>query len=147
MTDTTKLHMQQTGFTLVELIMVIVIIGLLASIIVPQFVSQRVTATESATRANLENLRTAISLYFTTEGSYPTSTTLDELYDGNAPSGNTYIRQIPNETINDVSSPTATNQVVNVFDGSGGWFWDTANNELYVNVNGTDENGDLYNSW
>ena len=51
------------GFTLIEMVMVLVIIGLLAAIVVPQFSVQMDDAKEVQTRANLDNLRTAISIY------------------------------------------------------------------------------------
>lgn len=75
------------SFTLVELVMVMVIVGLLAAIIIPNFTGQKDQAAIATTKANLENLRTAIALYYAQEGTYP-STTLAELWDGNAPSGN-----------------------------------------------------------
>jgi len=51
------------GFTLIEIVMVLVIIGLLASIVVPQFTEQMDDARKTQTRANLENLRSAVAMY------------------------------------------------------------------------------------
>ena len=54
---------QQSGFTLVELLIVAIILAILAAIIVPQFASTTVDAQESALRANLSALRSATDLY------------------------------------------------------------------------------------
>ena len=69
------------GFTLVELVMVIVIIGFLTAIIIPKYTSQRENAAQSSTKANLESLRTAVALFYAEEGVYP-DTTLMELVNG-----------------------------------------------------------------
>ena len=54
---------QQSGFTLVELLIVAIILAILAAIIVPKFASTTVDAQESALRANLSALRSATDLY------------------------------------------------------------------------------------
>ena len=65
---------KRKGFTLVEMVMVLVIIGLLAAIIVPQFSAQMDDAKEAQTRANLDNLRSGIAMYSKRfSGAYPTT--------------------------------------------------------------------------
>ena len=54
---------QQSGFTLVELLIVAIILAILAAIIIPQFASTTTDAQESALRANLSGLRSATNLY------------------------------------------------------------------------------------
>ena len=54
---------QQSGFTLVELLIVAIILAILAAIIIPQFASTTTDAQESALRANLSGLRSATDLY------------------------------------------------------------------------------------
>ncbi len=53
----------QAGFTLVELLIVVIIIAVLAAIVVPQFTSATIDAQEAALDANLAAMRSAIELY------------------------------------------------------------------------------------
>ncbi|NLM43587.1 MAG: prepilin-type N-terminal cleavage/methylation domain-containing protein [Clostridiales bacterium] len=59
------------GFTLVELVAVIAILGILAGIAVPKFIDSRVTAERSAVEANLKTIESAITLYEVQIGSIP----------------------------------------------------------------------------
>ncbi len=53
----------QQGFTLVELLIVVIILAILAAIVIPQFSSSTSDAKEAAIKANLAALRSAIELY------------------------------------------------------------------------------------
>jgi len=53
----------QAGFTLVELLIVVIILTVLAAIIVPQFSSATIDAKEAALDANLARVRSAIELF------------------------------------------------------------------------------------
>jgi general secretion pathway protein G len=54
---------KQSGFTLVELLIVAIILAILAAIVVPQFASSTDDARDSALRSNLSAIRGAIDLY------------------------------------------------------------------------------------
>ncbi|MGI9288711.1 MAG: type IV pilin protein, partial [Pseudomonadales bacterium] len=53
----------QKGFTLVELLIVVIILAILAAIVVPQFASTTRDANISALDSNLANIRSVIDLY------------------------------------------------------------------------------------
>jgi general secretion pathway protein G len=63
----------QAGFTLVELIVVVIIIGLLAGLVVPQFIRQEEKATAKAAKAQIELFGTALDTFRLDVGRYPTS--------------------------------------------------------------------------
>ncbi len=54
---------RQSGFTLVELLIVAIILAILAAIVIPQFTETTTDARQSALRANLSAIRGAIALY------------------------------------------------------------------------------------
>jgi prepilin-type N-terminal cleavage/methylation domain-containing protein len=61
------------GFTLIELMIVVAIIGILAAIAIPQFAQLVAKSQEGATKGNLGTIRSALSIYYgDTEGVYPT---------------------------------------------------------------------------
>jgi type IV pilus assembly protein PilA len=61
------------GFTLVEILIVIVIIGLLAAIAIPQFIAYRNQAVDAQLKSDLRNAAVAVESYFTKKSVYPAS--------------------------------------------------------------------------
>ena len=66
---------KHAGFTLVELLIVVVILAILAGILVPQFSSATDDAKMSSLDSNLANTRSAVELYYQQHGHYPGSVT------------------------------------------------------------------------
>ena len=58
------------GFTLIELVIVIVIIGILAMIMIPNITSYISKSTEAKAKANLRSVYTAVQIVHQTEGDY-----------------------------------------------------------------------------
>lgn len=56
--------MNRKGFTLIELVIVIVILGILAAVAIPRFVDLTGQAKNSATRGALGGLRSGISIWY-----------------------------------------------------------------------------------
>jgi type IV pilus assembly protein PilA len=64
----------EKGFTLIELMIVIAIIGILAAIAIPQFSAYRQRSYNSAAEADLRNAATAQEAYFVDESTYCNTT-------------------------------------------------------------------------
>lgn len=62
---------RQAGFTLIEILAVMVIIGLLAVMVAPNLIRQQAGAQRDAAEAQLARLDTAISGYYLDMNSYP----------------------------------------------------------------------------
>lgn len=79
------------GFTLIELIVVLAIVGLLASIVAPRYVRTVDNAREASLKTSLNVMRDAIDKYAADKGRYPES--LDEMVQLG------YLRQVPEDPI------------------------------------------------
>lgn len=76
------------GFTLVEILIVVVILGILAAIVVPQFSSASMEAIRSATEHQLQQINNQIELYRSQNGqAFPTQDT-DAPMGQEGPNGN-----------------------------------------------------------
>ncbi len=63
----------EEGFTLVELLVVLAIIGLIAAIATPQVLRYLGSARVDTTKAQIKNFQSALELYYIDTGHYPTS--------------------------------------------------------------------------
>jgi general secretion pathway protein G len=82
----TRRHRQQ-GFTLLELIIVVAVIGILATIVMPKLLHTPDRAKEAVLRTDLRTLRDVIDQYYADKGKYPES--LDVLVEDQ------YMRSVP----------------------------------------------------
>lgn len=80
---TKKFHL---GFTLVELLVVISLIGILATLVLANLNAARERGRDAARKSDLKNIQTALRLYYNDYGNYPASTTNFEI-SGCGPSG------------------------------------------------------------
>jgi len=61
------------GFTLMELLLVVVIIGVLAALVAPRIIGQGKKARIAAAKQQIQNFETALKLYYLDNDTYPTT--------------------------------------------------------------------------
>ena len=72
-TEVCELVNKRRGFTLVEIMVVVVIIGLLAGLIGPRLVGQSETAKITTARTQIKNFEQALELFHLNNGFFPTT--------------------------------------------------------------------------
>ena len=68
------LRLAEQGFTLLEIMVVVVIIGLLAALVVPRYMGQVDTANINRAKGDLRGIETALNLYRLDNFRYPSTT-------------------------------------------------------------------------
>jgi type IV pilus assembly protein PilA len=98
---------REDGFTLVELLVVVLILGLLAAIAIPSFVNQRDKATDGKAKVNLQVAQRAMETYFLDHNTYATANM-------NAPSDPDSLLALE-PTLTDAPVPWISNQTLNAY--------------------------------
>ncbi|HVE11809.1 MAG TPA: type II secretion system protein [Elusimicrobiota bacterium] len=134
------------GFTLIELMIVVAIIGILAAIAIPKFAELIRKSNEGASKGNLGSIRSALSIYYgDMEGQYPTD--LMTLTNNGK-----YLATMPNAKApnyhNDTSSVVGQ---VSANDGAG-WSYNNTTTDanfgvVWVNCTHTDTKGSLWTTY
>ena len=68
------MKINRSGFTLVEIMIVVFIVALLATLAIPNLLQARITANESAAKATLKSISNALENYYSINSQYPSST-------------------------------------------------------------------------
>ncbi len=132
---------RRQGFSLVELVIVIVIIGIIAAIAVPRFSSATTSANEKQAQASAVILQNAVDLFIAehapgalaaTGAGIVTQLTAGTKSDGSAGSDyGPYMRAMPaNLTIGDTADGLAIDTVCDAGDAPCGWDLTTADQSI-----------------
>jgi general secretion pathway protein G len=129
---------RRNGFTLVELVVVILILGILAGVAAPKMFSTSAAATDNGLRQTLSVVRDAIELYVAQQGALPTCTGTGSDFRGFLKS---YIRgPFPTSPVGQTDfdvKPVTGLTTVNQADDSTGWMYNTQTGEFIANCTGT----------
>lgn len=124
------------GFTLIELMIVVSIIGILAAIAVPNYKMGIIKAREAVLRENLYSIRTSIDQFYADQGKYPDS--ISEMADKK------YLKSLPNDPFTSKSDTWVIVAPPQPSDGSQveGSVYDVHSGSNLIGTNGT-----AYNEW
>ena len=131
----------EKGFTLIELMIVVAIIGILAAVAIPKFADLIRKSKEGATKGCLGALRSAVSIYYgETEGTYPVTI-------ASADFTTKYMDSIPTVKLGLAAHGTDTAAVVIVAGDTAGWCYTAATGAVVVNCTHADTRGTVINLW
>ena len=131
----------QKGFTLIELVIIIVVLGILASVAIPKYKSIVAESREAACRGGLGGLRSGISIYYanmavtTGTATWPVMdslTTVGVVMEQSLPA-NPYQVNAPDSVVTGVTKGT-------IVGTRGGWAYLPATGEIWANTNSVGEN-------
>jgi prepilin-type N-terminal cleavage/methylation domain-containing protein len=136
----------RTGFTLIELMIVVAIIGILAAIAIPKFASLIRKSNEGASKGNLGSIRGALSIYYgDLEGQYPNDV-------GSLTVGGKYLSAVPNAKAPNYHGDTSALVNGTGATDSGGWTYNNTTGDanmgtLWVNCTHTDTKGSTWTEY
>jgi len=125
------------AFTLVEILIVVVILGILAAIVIPQFTSASEEAQASSAASQLSTVRNQIELFrVRNNGTPPAETDVTQLFTDAGIVSDDYLRAPPvnPRTGNaDVASGDESTSQGEVDTTSPGWIYDRATGQIWMN--------------
>jgi general secretion pathway protein G len=127
---------RQGGFTLVELMVVMLIISVLAAIAIPAFIASLKSAREAVLKEDLHVMRQAIDSYTMDKQKGPQA--LDDLVQAG------YLKEVPTDPMTHSSTTwvTATSDVLESVDQT-----DPGINDVHSGSDEVGSNGQPYSSW
>ncbi len=126
----------ESGFTLFELMIVMIIIGMLAAIAIPSYIRAVTRAKEAVLREDLHTLRTAIDSYTVDKEKAPQS--LDDLVQAG------YLKTVPIDPISSRNDSWITSQsdtLTDINETQGGI------DDVHSGSQGVSTEGTTYNTW
>jgi len=136
------------GFTLIELMIVVAIIGILAAIAIPKFADLVTKSKEASVKGSLGTVRSAISIYYSdTEGVFPTAGLWTGLTTDGRYLQNEALIAIPAQTVSGTNTGHGSTSGVAALGDAGGWAYDAVGGGLQVNCSENDTKGTVWSTY
>lgn len=136
---------RRNGFSLIEMVIVILILGIIAAVAAPRMFDTANTAEENTTRQQLAVLRNAIEMYRARSGIYPGTSELPNamatMLNGPFPAPSIGSARGDAGVYYDANSDTQTPATADA-NQPGGWAYKPANGSLRLNIEGTEIGAD-----
>ncbi len=136
-------RLNQRGFTLIELVIIIIILGILAAVAIPKYQDLSTEAKEAAARSALGSIRSGVIIYYANQA-VQTGTATWPALDSLATIGVVMEQAIPKNPYQaDANAPDSivTGVTKGVIVGSrGGWAYNASTGEVWLNTNTVGEN-------
>ncbi|RME19386.1 MAG: prepilin-type N-terminal cleavage/methylation domain-containing protein [Candidatus Zixiibacteriota bacterium] len=133
----------QSGFTLIELVIIIVVLGILAAVAIPKYQDITGQAKEAATRGALGSLRSGITIFYANKAVTTGTATWPTLAELSTP-GTVMAQAIPKnpyQAATNAPDSIVTGVTKGVIVGSrGGWAYNATTGEIWPNTNVVGEN-------
>ncbi len=135
------------GFTLIELMIVVAIIGILAAIALPRFAQMLEKSREGTTKGNLNSIHSAAAIYYGDQrGVWPCTLATASMYAFSLYLDNINPVKVTGIFVSGSTNPTSsivsmTNESSVPIKSSTGWLYDSTNGEVYVNSTVKDSKG------
>lgn len=133
------------GFSLIEMVIVILILGIIAAVAAPRMFDTASTAEQNTTRQQLAVLRNAIEMYRARAGQYPRINELplamESMLNGPFPSPSIGTARGENQVYYDLDSDS-TVAVAPVPNDQAGWAYKPVNGSLKLNIPSTETGSD-----
>jgi general secretion pathway protein G len=132
---------QRSGFSLIEMVIVILILGIIAAVAAPRMFDTATTAEANTTRQQLAVLRNAIEMYRARSGIYPPNNKLGEailpMLNGPFPAPSVGSARADAAVFYDTNSDVISQAAPNSSQ-PGGWVYKPANGNLRLNVDASE---------
>ena len=134
MTSSALQKTKRSAFSLIELVVVVLIIGILAAVAAPRMFNTAGDARDGATKTSLGVIRDSIELYRSQNGSYPPAATiataLRPFMNGQFPKVQTTLVPTANQNNTVVAN---TGDPITAPSGTAGWAYNETTGEFVIN--------------